>query len=223
MGDRVATGTQAHEHSPAHPLERLIFFSDAVFAIAITLLIIEIHPPHLPYGTPVREQVAAFAKVAPQFIGFLISFGVIGAFWVGHHRSFSLARHWSPRLLFPNLALLCAIAVMPFTTAYMNANMWQLVPTVFYGSVLLATALLNIWLVRRVTAPPVVAEEADGLVLARTRARGWAVAGGAALSILVAFIEPILSQPSLATIPIWLRLTVRRAERRYAAAQSAEG
>ncbi|MFL6734214.1 MAG: TMEM175 family protein [Sphingomicrobium sp.] len=216
----VATDHPNHPpHTPAHPLERLIFFSDAVFAIAITLLIIEIHPPHLERGTPVHDQLVALSQLLPHFVGFFISFGVIGAFWVGHHRAFSFARHWSPRLVLPNLLLLCAIAFMPFATSYMNANMWQVVPTAFYASVLLTTSLLNIWLVHRATAPEVVDEAADRRLIVRTRSRGWGVATGAALSLLIAFIDPIWSQPALATIPLWLRMYLRLADRRFERSQ----
>jgi uncharacterized membrane protein len=214
MANRRVSARSASAHSPAHPLERLIFFSDAVFAIAITLLIIEVHAPHLPFGSSDREHLIALAQLIPNLVAFFISFAVIGAFWAGHHRAFSLARRWSPRLLVPNIAMLGAIVFMPFATAYMGTNMGQRVPTVMYNAVLLATALLNIRLVRLATSAPVVDEAADALTVARTRARGWGVAGGAALALAVAFVEPRLSQFALITIPLWLRLAVRRAEKR---------
>ena len=216
---RMTQRKPADDLSPAHPLERLIFFSDAVFAIAITLLVIELHPPHFGFQAGDRAHLIALANLVPSFVAFFISFFVIGAFWMGHHRAFSLSRHWSPRLLFPNIAMLCAIAFMPFATAYMGLNMGQRVPTILYDLVLFATGLLNIRLVRLATSPPVVDERADPLTIARTRARGWGVTLGALVALAMAFIEPRLSQFALLTIPLWLRLSVRRAERKFAAAQ----
>jgi len=206
-------------HGPEHGLERMIFFSDAVFAIAITLLIIEVAPPHLARLATDRDHLVALANLIPSFVAFFISFFVIGAFWMGHHRAFSLSRHWSPNLLFPNIAMLCAIAFMPFATAYMGLNMGQRVPTILYDLVLFTTGLLNIRLVKLATSTPVVDERADPLTITRTRARGWGVTLGALLALAVAFVEPRLSQFALLTIPLWLRLSVRRAERKFAAAQ----
>ena len=208
------------DHSPAHPLERLIFFSDAVFAIAITLLIIEVRPPHLGFHASDRDHLIALANLIPSFVAFFISFFVIGAFWAGHHRAFSLSRHWSPALLFPNILMLCAVAFMPFATAYMGMNMGQRVPSMLYDAVLMATAILNIRLVRLATSPPVVDEHADPLTIARTRARGWGVAAGAAIAFALTFVVPPFSQFGLMTIPLWLRLSVRRAERKLAAASA---
>jgi len=85
--------------------------------------------------------------------------------------------------------------------------------------VLLTTGLLNIRLVRLATSPPVVDEDADPVVIARTRGRGWGVTLGAALALVLAFYVPRFSQFGLLTIPIWLRLAMRRAEMRAAAGQ----
>ena len=199
--------------SPAHPLERLIFFSDAVFAIAITLLIIEVHPPQLGRHATDWNHIVALINLTPNFVAFFISFFVIGAFWAGHNRAFSLSKHWSPGLVGPNILMLAAIVFMPFATAYMGMNMGQRVPTVLYDIVLLTTGLLNIRLVRLATSPPVVDENADPVAVAKTRARGWGVATGAALALILAFFVPRLSQFALMTIPLWLRLAVARAER----------
>jgi len=207
------------EHTPSHPLERLIFFSDAVFAIAITLLIIEVQPPRLGFRASDHDHLVALANLIPSFVAFFISFFVIGAFWAGHHRAFSLARHWSPKIVMPNIVMLAAVVFMPFATAYMGMNMGARVPTVLYDAVLLTTGLLNIRLVWLATSPPVVDEDADPVVIARTRGRGWGVTLGAALALVLAFYVPRFSQFGLLTIPIWLRLAMRRAEMRAAAGQ----
>ena len=161
------------DQSPAHPLERLIFFSDAVFAIAITLLIIEVHPPHLGIHASDRDHLVALANLIPNFVAFFISFFVIGAFWVA-----TTARSASPALVADAAVAqhhdARAIVFMPFATAYMGTNMGARVPTVLYDACCWRPALLNIRLVRLATSPPVVDEHADPLTIARTRAAAGA-------------------------------------------------
>jgi uncharacterized membrane protein len=226
MAERRATrgraktygGPVARTAEPAHPLERLIFFSDAVFAIAITLLIVEISIPHLQYGADDSAHLLALAERIPHFMGFFLSFAVIGAFWAGHHRAFSMARHYGPGLIFPNLAMLCAVAFMPFATAYMSANFAQAVPSAFYNAVMFVTGLLNLRLVRKVTGAPFVAEDADAVEIAVTRARGWGVPLGAAVAFAMCFVVPQIAQFMLISIPLWIALAVRAAKRRVARA-----
>ncbi len=121
-----------HLSGPEHKLERLIFFSDAVFAIAITLLVIDLHAPHLHGAADAGAYWQALLDETPRFAGFGISFFVIGAFWAGHHRSFALARTWSDRLTAINLLLLFAIAALPFFTAFVSANAGARMPVMLY-------------------------------------------------------------------------------------------
>ena len=95
--------------------------------------------------------------------------------------------------------------------------MGQRVPAMLYELVMLVTAVLNIRLVRIATSAPVVGEDIDPLTIARTRARGWGVAAGAALATAFALFVPRLSQLALITIPLWQRLAMRRAEKRMGA------
>ena len=195
-------------HGPEHGLERLIFFSDAVFAIVITLLVIDIHAPHLRFGSPDRDYWIALVNLAPEFLGFFISFFVIGFFWAGHHRALSLAAHYSQRLLFPNLMLLAAVAAMPFFTAFASANPMMRVPIFCYCAWLVVAAVLNRRLQTLVTSPPVVAEDVATEAILMTRDRGTAVILGAATGMVTSLFAPVLGQVMLCTIPLW-RIALR--------------
>ena len=199
-------------HGPEHGLERLIFFSDAVFAIVITLLVIDIHAPHLPHGSPDRDYWAALINLSPQFLGFVISFFVIGFFWAGHHRTLSLASHYSPRLTQPNLMLLATVAAMPFFTAFASANPAMRVPVFCYCAWLAVAGVANRRLQTIATSHPVVNEHAPAEAIAITRERGTAVILGAATGMAASLVVPVLGQVMLCTIPLW-RLALRRLSR----------
>lgn len=202
-----ATTDQAMHHgAPAHALERLVFFSDAVFAISITLLVIELKVPHLPYSASNEAFVQALANMTPQFIGFLISFFVVGAFWHGHHRAFNCARHWSPRLVMPNLFLLLSVAGMPFFTALVSDYYGKLVPSAAYCGWLLFVALCNLWNNSMAVAPPVAADDLDPEYAAMIRRRGWAVLLGTTTALLLCFVNPWLGQPGLLSMPVWRKV-----------------
>ncbi|MEA3065434.1 MAG: potassium channel family protein [Sphingomonadales bacterium] len=195
-----------------HALERLVFFSDAVFAIAITLLIIDIHAPHLSADSPDRAYWIALANLWPNLIGYFISFAVIGLFWMGHHRAFALAARYHPRVLGWNLALLCTIGFMPFVTAYVATNMFAKIPSIFYCATLLVAALLNMRVGRIVTGPDMVGASADPEAVGYVRARGLSVVLGSATAIAICFVVPHIAQGGLISIPIWRRLLTRKAK-----------
>ena len=192
-----------------HALERLVFFSDAVFAIAITLLVIEIHAPDLPRDSSDHSYLVALANLIPSFVGYLISFWVIGMFWMGHHRIFGFAARQVPRIVGWNLFLLGSIAFMPFSTAFLSANGGDRVPTVFYCVSLLLCALLNLRVGVIATSPPMVDPAVSAEKIAYIRRRGLSVVLGAIVALLVAFFVPAVSQAALVSIPLWRYLLTR--------------
>ncbi len=123
-------------------LERLTFFSDAVFAIAITLLVIEVRLPdlHAP-GEAMLQQ--ALIDLIPKYVGFVVSFFVIGRFWLGHHRLFGMLRRADDRLVFANLLLLLGIAFMPFPTAVFSEHVGLATATALYAGWLVIVGLFN--------------------------------------------------------------------------------
>jgi uncharacterized membrane protein len=192
-----------------HALERLVFFSDAVFAIAITLLVIEIHVPHVEGEPSDLAFVAALAERIPSLVGFLVSFGVIAAFWAGHHRAFCLAGRFSPRVLIWNFLLLGAIAFMPFVTAFMSAYPGERVPALLYWGWLILTALVNLRVNRIATGLLMLGEDVDPADAAAVPRRSAAVLLGAVTSRAIAFAAPLFAPLGMATIPLWRMLVGR--------------
>jgi len=192
-----------------HTLERLVFFSDAVFAIAITLLVLEIKVPVLPKGSSDEAFWIALAELIPSFFGYLISFIVIGVFWIGHHRAFAMANRYSGKVLGWNMGLLCVIAFMPFVTAFDAHNLNQRVPSMVYCATLLVAGGFNAAVVHVATGPAMVAPQCAPEEIAYIRWRSISVILGAATAIAIAFFLPRMGQFGLISIGLWRRLLTR--------------
>lgn len=128
-------------------LERLVFFSDAVFAIAITLLALEIRLPALGENPTNDQLFQALLALWPKYLSYAISFLVIGSFWLGHHRRFRLILRYDTRLLLLNILLLMGVAFIPFPTAVIG-EYGNRTATIFYALVMTIAGLLNaaVWL-----------------------------------------------------------------------------
>jgi uncharacterized membrane protein len=124
-----APAQQPHqEHAPKHhhdifenrnqfQLERLMLFTDAVIAIAITLLILEVKIPESIHHANNSHQVwQSIKEILPKLFGFFLSFVLIGVYWATHHRMYRYIINYNVRLIWLNLFLLLAIVFLPFTT-----------------------------------------------------------------------------------------------------------
>ena len=100
--------------------DRVLFFSDAIFAIAITLLAVDIRVPDLPASLIHSSQQLRNAE--PRIFGFVLSFLVIGLFWIGHHSIFRHIIALDRLLILINLLFLGTIAFLPYPTALLGAT-----------------------------------------------------------------------------------------------------
>lgn len=117
---------------------RLLALSDGIFAIAATLLVLNLHPDDPFFGK--GGNIGAIAA-------YVLSFVVVGTFWVGHHRLFSLIRRADLRLLWLNLAFLFFVTALPFVTGVLNDHTGPEGTVVYAGTLaLMALVELAMWL-----------------------------------------------------------------------------
>ncbi len=134
-------------------LERLILFSDAVFAIAITLLIIDLKVPELEWPVSDKQLINVLAALLPNIIGFLLSFLLIGLYWTVHHRLFGYVVAYTSFLLWLNLFFLLGIIFLPFSTSFYSAFLDPHLksPLILYSFNFCYIGLFSFWMHRYVT------------------------------------------------------------------------
>ncbi len=115
----AATGSSAVEKETT----RVEAFSDGVFAIAITLLILEIRVPELEHATN-RGLLAGLGHLWPSFIALVLSFFVVLLIWINHHELFRMVQKTDHLLLLSNGALLLMVTFVPFPTAMLARYFW---------------------------------------------------------------------------------------------------
>jgi uncharacterized membrane protein len=197
-----------HPEKGDFQLERLILFSDAVFAIAITLLVIELKVPELTKENLNDSALLHEMKdLIPHFMGFVISFVLIGVFWSIHHRLFGFVHKYSTRLIFLNMLFLFSIVLMPFSTGLFGeysrpSTMHMFVPFAFYVANIILTGFSNFLLWQYVTNPAngIADGFPDAEYIKTAKRRSLVVPIVFLISLLVAVWSPILAR----YVPIFL-------------------
>jgi len=141
-------GPKHNESRLDFQIDRLSFFSDGVFAIAITLLIIEIKVPVIEHAS--NEALShSLSEMSLKFIGFLISFAIVGHYWSVHHRIFGYVKKYNSPLLWVNLGFLCSVVLLPFSSGLLgeySSDLHLYVPYIVYVINICLTGLMNCWL-----------------------------------------------------------------------------
>lgn len=141
---------------------RVEALSDGVFAIVVTLLVLEIRVPHVDDHASVPALVAALAALAPKFVSWVISFVTVCVIWVNHHRLLRQVGRFDHGLFWWNANLLLWTSFIPFPTALMGDYPGNPLAVSFYGLVMLLMALAFVLMRRRMLAVPgLMRDEAD--------------------------------------------------------------
>ncbi len=174
-------------------LDRILFFSDAVLAIAITLLVIDLRVPELARGPG-----PALRDLWPNYLAYVFSFFIIGNYWLSHHRLFRPIRRYDDRLCWLNLLFLFFVVLVPFSTRLISQYPGMRMAVVVYSLNILPLGTISYALTRHAHAEGRLIDAASdpfevgrSLVFAR---RGLAVFG-LCLAVSVAF--------PAAFFPVW--------------------
>jgi uncharacterized membrane protein len=175
---------------------RLEAFSDGVFAIIITIMVLELRVPH-------EANLAALVALWPIFLSYVLSFVFLGIYWNNHHHMLHAVRRITGRNLWGNLHLLFWLSLIPFVTGWMGENHFAPLPVALYGAILLCAACAY-WLLQR----SLIKAGGPDCPLARAVGRDWKgtlspVIYAAAIGL--AFVQPLISCALyLVVAVIWL-------------------
>ncbi|BDI34288.1 hypothetical protein CCAX7_63390 [Capsulimonas corticalis] len=201
-----------------HPFElgknRIEALSDGVFAIAMTLLILEFHVPSLPHNASNVVVLPALLRLWPKFVTYAISFASLGVFWIGHHNMYHAIRRSDRVLLWLNIVFFMFVSFLPFSTSILNAFIETSIAPLFFGGnlVLLGWTLYAQWAYARRQTGMISSQMGDEY-LAMVQSRFLAYPIIAMLTMLVCFWSVSISLAIyLCLLPLYM--IPGRAERR---------
>lgn len=183
---------------------RLEAFFDAVVAIAITIMVLEMKVPH---GTDFKS----LSPLVPVLLSYVLSFIYLGIYWNNHHHMMHVTNRTTGSILWANLHLLFWLSLIPFTTGWMGENHFQSFPVAAYGVVLFMAALAYAIVQWRI-----IASQGENSVLRRAVGSDWKGKASPLLylaAIVLAFVVPSVSVAIYAlTALLWI-IPDRRIER----------
>jgi uncharacterized membrane protein len=186
---------------------RLEAFSDGVFAIIITIMVLELTAPH-------EATLGALKPLIPVFLSYVLSYVYIGIYWNNHHHMLHTIKRVTGPILWANLYLLFWLSLIPFVTAWMGENHFAAIPTAVYGVVMLMNAMAY-WVLQS----RIIASQGQGSLLKRAIGTAWKEKVSPVLytaAILSAFWSPGISQALFVLVALLWLVPDRRIEKALA-------
>ena len=183
---------------------RMEAFSDAVIAIIMTIMVLELTIPH-------DQDLAALAPLLPKIISYALSFVVLGIYWNNHHHLLQAAKHVNGRVLWANLHLLFWLSLIPFTTGWVGENNFATLPVALYGLVLLLSGFAY-----NLLSVSLISLHGKDSVLARAvgpNIKGYASLGIYASAIPIAYLNAWIAFGMYVLVAVIWFIPDRRIER----------
>ena len=175
---------------------RLEAFSDGVFAIIITIMVLEIKVPH---GQSLRELLL----LLPIFFSYILSFVYVGIYWNNHHHMLQASTKVNGTILWANLHLLFWLSLFPFATGWLGENHSAPVPTAVYGAVLLMAGMAYYLLEQAI-----ISAQGQDSILKKAVGRDWKGKLSPVLCLVATFValgSPLIAEAIFVSVAmIWL-------------------
>jgi TMEM175 potassium channel family protein len=186
---------------------RLEAFSDGVFAIVITIMVLELKVPH-------GSDFAALRPLLPVFLTYVLSFVYLAIYWNNHHHLLHTVQRVNGPILWANVHLLFWLSLVPFVTGWMGENHFASLPTALYGCVLLMAAVAYLFLQRAI-----IAEHSRDSMLAKALGadfKGKLSIAFYAAAVGLSFVNQWFADCLYALVALMWFIPDRRIERRLA-------
>lgn len=179
-------------------------FSDGVIAIIITIMVLELRPPHV-------DNLGGLRPLLPVFGSYVMSFVFLGIYWSNHHHLLHATEHVDGRGLWANLHLLFWLSLVPFVTAWMGENNFSQWPVALYGAVLLLSAIaytILVWVLLATEGNSLLAEALGSDLKGKMSMVIYAIA------VPLAFVKPVIALFIYFGVAVMWLIPDRRIERK---------
>jgi len=178
---------------------RLLTLADGIFAIAMTLLVLDLRLP----DTPVGDLAARLKSLFPRFGTFVVSFVVLGVFWFAHHQTFHFVVRVNRTLVWLSILFFLGVALIPFVASVLGANYDNPIALALYGTVIGLLTVVGYVIWWYLTGDHGLVVEGLDPDLVRKVSRWIAVGPSIALvAIVLAFVNPLISLLIYLALPV---------------------
>jgi uncharacterized membrane protein len=184
--------------------DRIEALVDGIFAVAMTILVLDVHVPEFGPDTSDNALGAAVLHLVPKILGYASGFVILGTLWIGHRYQFHYIRRSDRTLLWINLVFLLAISFLPFVVALLGTYGARRLPCVLYGATLMVagSCLLAQWQYAATGPSRLVRRDMRNEAFRALRNRIAIGIGGYGAGLILAFVMPRASLACYVAMPL---------------------